>query len=227
MANLFLWSNSSSSIEENGLSDLDLIILNLVLFFLFAVIGSLEFKKKRERRMWGASVSVIVAETFGFSQRFASMMTFIVSFYVSMQGIPFTIYNVLWAFGADPQGWFSFESLPLEVSGIALFFVGGGLVMLGWSKIFKNRKNLVTDGVYKYVRHPQYTGILLATLSLIIYRFSPISALLWPVLVIIYYRLARKEEREIEAEFGEKYREYKSKVSMFMPFTLLRRTRDE
>ena len=96
--------------------------------------------------------------------------------------------------------------------------------MLGWSKIFKNREKLVTDGIYRHIRHPQYTGILLATLSLIIYRFSPISALLWPILVIIYFRLARKEEREIENEFGEKYLEYKRKVSMFIPFIGMHRT---
>ena len=209
------------------MSDLDLIILNIALFFLFALIGSLEFKKKRERRLWGASVSVIVAETFGFSQRLASVMTWIVSFYVAMQGMTASIYTILWVFGTEPQGWFSLDTLPLEILGIGLFFIGGILVMLGWSKIFKNRENLVTDGIYKYVRHPQYTGILLATLSLIIYRFSPISALLWPVLVIIYYRLAKKEEREVEQEFGEKYREYRRTVPMFIPFTLMRKARNE
>lgn len=204
--------------------DVEVIILNVVLFFLFALIGSLEFKKKKERRLWGASVSVIVAETFGFSQRLASTMTWIVSFYIAMQGVPVSLYAILWAFGAEPQGWLSVGSLPLEILGIVLFFIGGLLVILGWSKIFKNRENLVTDGVYKYIRHPQYTGILLATFSLIIYRFSPISALLWPVLVIIYFRLARKEEREMENEFGEKYREYKRDVSMFLPIGLLRNT---
>jgi len=209
------------------MSDLDLIILNIALFFLFALIGSLEFKKKRERRLWGASVSVIVAETFGFSQRLASVMTWIVSFYVAMQGMTASIYTILWVFGTEPQGWLSLDTLPLEILGIGLFFIGGILVMLGWSKIFKNRENLVTDGIYKYVRHPQYTGILLATLSLIIYRFSPISALLWPVLVIIYYRLAKKEEREVEQEFGEKYREYRRTVPMFIPFTLMRKARNE
>ena len=201
-----------------------MIILNIILFFLFALIGSLEFKKKRERRLWGASVSIIVAETFGFSQRLASVLTWIVSFYIAMQGFPVSIYAILWIFGAEPQGWFSFESLPLEITGIVLFSIGGALVMLGWSKIFKNREKLVTDGIYRHIRHPQYTGILLATLSLIIYRFSPISALLWPILVIIYYRLARKEEREIENEFGEKYLEYKRKVPMFIPFVGMHRT---
>lgn len=44
--------------------------------------------------------------------------------------------------------------------------------MLGWSKVFKNKTNLVAEGVYKYVQHSQYTGILLATLGLIIIDFD-------------------------------------------------------
>ena len=102
-----------------------------------------------------------------------------------------------------------------------MFFIGGLLVMLGWSKIFNNKGNLVTDGIYKYVRHPQYLGILLATLSLIIYRFSPISLMLWPVLAIIYYRLARKEERDVESKFGEESREYRRSVPMLLPFSVM------
>lgn len=90
MAVVFLWSIRRLA-EEDGLSDIDLIIHNLVLFFLFAIIGYLEFRKKWERRLWGASVAMIVAETFGFSQRLASEITFMVSFYVAMQGIPFTL----------------------------------------------------------------------------------------------------------------------------------------
>lgn len=212
--------------ERRELIDLDLIILNVVLFFLFALIGSLEFRKKRERRLWGASMSVIVAETFGFSQRLSSVVSFIVAFYIAMHGIPVSIYSILWVFGADPNWWVPFDNLLLEIPGIILFFIGGLLVILGWSKIFNNKDSLVTDGVYKHVRHPQYLGILLATLSLIIYRFSPISVMLWPILVIIYYRLARKEEKEIEGKFGEKYREYRRNVSMFMPLTLMRRTQE-
>jgi protein-S-isoprenylcysteine O-methyltransferase Ste14 len=225
ISNFYLGVVCDSEVEQTVLVDLDagLIILNVVLFFLFALIGSLEFKKKGERRLWGASVGVIVAETFGFSQRLASAVSFAVLFYISMQGIPVSIYAILWVFGADPKGWLPFNSVLLEIPGIILFFLGGLLVVVGWSKIFNAKDHLVTDGVYKYVRHPQYLGILIATLSLIIYRFSPISMMLWPVLVIIYYRLAKKEERDVEGKFGEKYREYRRNVSMLIPFVHIRR----
>jgi protein-S-isoprenylcysteine O-methyltransferase Ste14 len=38
-----------------------------------------------------------------------------------------------------------------------------------------------------------------------------------PVLIAVYYRRARREESEAEARFGEAYREYKSRVPMFVP----------
>lgn len=197
--------------------DLSIIALNVILFFLFALMGALDFRKKGQRRLWGASVSIIVAETFGFSQRLASVATFIVAFYISMQGIPVSIYAILWVFGADTKGWLQLYYLPFEICGLIIFFIGGVLVIFGWSKIFKS-KTLVTDGIYTYIRHPQYLGILLATLSLVIYRFSPISLILWPILVIIYYQLAKKEEKLIASKFGEDFIKYKQNVPMFLPF---------
>jgi protein-S-isoprenylcysteine O-methyltransferase Ste14 len=206
-----------------------LIILNVVLFFLFALIGSLDFRKKDkgkgERRVSTASLTVIIAEDFGFSQRLASLLTFVVEFYVAMHGFAVSIYGILWAFGAEPKGWIQSDYL-LEITGIMLFFLGGLLVLFGWSKIYNAKDKLVADGVYKHVRHPQYLGILLATFGMIVFQFSPISLALWPVLVIIYYRLARKEEKNCEDKFGEEYRQYKRMVPMFIPFTFLRSTRE-
>ena len=204
--------------------DLNIIILNVVLFFLFALIGSLDFRKKGKRRLWGASVSVVIAETFGFSQRLAGVMSFIVAFYIQMHGIPVTLYALLWLFGENPTGLTTFDYV-LEIPGLALFLIGGLLVVFGWSKIFNAKGELlVTDGFYKHIRHPQYLGILLATFGMIIYKFSPISVLLWPIIVIIYYRLARKEEKELENKFGEEYREYRRRVHMFIPFIFKRKT---
>jgi protein-S-isoprenylcysteine O-methyltransferase Ste14 len=40
---------------------------------------------------------------------------------------------------------------------------------------------------------------------------------MWPVLAFAYYRLAKREEAEMEKEFGEAYRKYRAKVPMFIP----------
>ena len=207
-------------------SNSDIIILNVILFFLFALIGSLDFRKKEGRRQAGAATAattLIVAESFGFSQRLASLVSFIVAFFIQMHGLTVSAYSLLWLFGQNPSKYTSFGYL-LAIPGMALFAIGVVLVFFGWDKIFKARDRfLVTDGLYKHMRHPQYTGILLATFGMIVYSFSPISLLLWPVLVFIYYRLARKEERIMQNKYGERYSEYKSRVHMFLPLGFTRR----
>ncbi len=187
-----------------------LIILNVLLFFFFALVTPVKLRRKKEV----ATLSVIAAESLGLSQRLSSLASFIASFYIAMHGFPVTFYSILWALGYTPQ-----VDYMLAVPGLILFFVGGILVLVGWSKIFNAKGQLVTDGIYKHVRHPQNLGILLATLGMIVYQFSPISALLWPVLVILYYRLSKKEEKDMENKFGEEYREYKLRVPMLIPFT--------
>jgi protein-S-isoprenylcysteine O-methyltransferase Ste14 len=41
---------------------------------------------------------------------------------------------------------------------------------------------------------------------------------MYPFLAVLYYRLAKDEEREIEERFGEEYRRYKKRTAMFVPF---------
>jgi methanethiol S-methyltransferase len=206
-------------------SNEDLIILNVVLFFLFVLAGSFDFFRKKDKggsKAAAASISVIVAESFGLSQRLLSLGTFISEFYVMMHGLAVSAYAFLWLFGEGPVGWVSYN-IVFEITGLVLFLIGGLLVFFGWEKIFDGRRkgHLVTSGLYKYMRHPQYLGILVACLGMIVYKFSPISLMLWPVLVFIYYRLAKKEEKTVESKFGAQYSNYKSSVHMFLPLGLL------
>jgi len=46
---------------------------------------------------------------------------------------------------------------------------------------------------------------------------------MWPLLVLQYYRLAKREEKEMEEEFGVEYTEYKKMVPMFIPSLNLRK----
>jgi hypothetical protein len=61
-----------------------------------------------------------------------------------------------------------------------------------------------------------YTEML--TLGMIVQWVILPTLLMWPILTIAYYRLARQEEKEMEKKFGVRYREYKRKVPMFIPF---------
>lgn len=158
-------------------------------------------------------------------------LAFIIALAFEMFGLPLSLYFVTWAFGYTlPEGIFWGHTLGQYIGmwgqtiGILLMLTGAALVILGWRIIFKRywskeegKGELVTEGIYRYIRHPQYTGFLLVTFGLLCQWATIPLVLMFPVLVVLYYRLARREEREIEAEFGEAYREYKARTGMFFP----------
>ena len=75
---------------------------------------------------------------------------------------------------------------------------------------------IATDGIYSKTRHPQYLGAVLSHIGMSFF-FAAFYALLATTLVIVAtYLTARKEEQELIREFGEEYREYKSRVRMFI-----------
>lgn len=76
---------------------------------------------------------------------------------------------------------------------------------------------LVTEGVYSYVRHPQYSGLFLITIGFLIQWPSLTTLVMWPVLIFAHYRLAMREEKDMVNQFGDKYLEYRKKVSAFVP----------
>lgn len=153
-------------------------------------------------------------------------LAFIVALFAEMYGFPLTIYILTWYFGyRNPltheaghllypeQGMLS----PFHL--LSVFMVWGGMILIveGWRKVHGARDRLVTHGVYRFVRHPQYLGILLLTSGLLVQWITIPTTLMWPVLAILYYRLARKEEKELEDAFGQEYREYRRKTPMFIP----------
>jgi protein-S-isoprenylcysteine O-methyltransferase Ste14 len=88
----------------------------------------------------------------------------------------------------------------------------------GWMLIYKSEGDrLVTEGVYSYVRHPQYDGIFLVTVGFLIQWPSLTTLIMWPILMLAYWRLAMREERELEARFGQEFQAYKARVPAFIP----------
>lgn len=76
----------------------------------------------------------------------------------------------------------------------------------------------MTDGVYARVRHPQYTGLFLIVFGEGIVHWPTIVSLAaFPVIVVAYTLLARKEERQMLDKFGDEYLEYQRRVPMFIP----------
>lgn len=95
----------------------------------------------------------------------------------------------------------------------------GGLILMGigWRHIHHAQGGLVTDSVYRYMRHPQYSALMLITTGMLIQWPTLPTLLMWPVLVVAYYRLARREEALLLARFGDAYRQYMAHVPAFVP----------
>ena len=76
---------------------------------------------------------------------------------------------------------------------------------------------MVTDGVYAYMRHPQYTGIFIITLAFMVQWPTLTTLILWPFVITMYVRLAKREEQDVLEKYPKEYREYMNRAPMFIP----------
>jgi methanethiol S-methyltransferase len=98
-----------------------------------------------------------------------------------------------------------------------LVLIGFAIMWKGWKLIHGEKSGLVTEGPYSYVRHPQYAGLFLVMIGMLIQWPTIITGLMFPVLIYVYYRLSKREEDEMIKMFGDEYRQYMERTTMFVP----------
>lgn len=191
------------------------VIFNIIFFGIF-VFSAFKPKSKKDWRTLGAFAAFMVAlfsEMFGFPLTIYILTSVLGSKYPVLD--PFTHMNGhLWlAFTGGSEAVYS----VLHPLSNVLIFAGIVIIAIGWKGIHAGKGELVTDGVYKYVRHPQYSGFVLTIIGFLIQWPTLITLLMAPVLLVMYTRLSKKEEEKMIEKFGEKYLEYKQTVPAFVP----------
>jgi protein-S-isoprenylcysteine O-methyltransferase Ste14 len=183
---------------------------------------------------WGFAAIMVVVASWIFYRYFAPsswrewtgaglVQAFIIALYAEMFGFPLTVYLLVRSFGIDreyvsPNLWSTL--LVSMIAGYTLVFIGVGMFIHGWREVYRARREdrLVTGGLYRFVRHPQYTGLFIALFGEGVVHWPTIFSVgLLPMIILAYYFLARKEERDMIRHFGESYLEYMSRVPMFVP----------
>lgn len=201
-----------------------LVIINSAVFIIFAF----SFARPQTKRDW---------------RSFGAFSAFLVALFTEMYGFPLTIYLLSgWLGnrypGIDPfshanghlwevlLGWEGNPHFnPLHILSTVIIAAGFILLSASWNVLYKAQraKQLATTGPYARVRHPQYAGFVLILVGFLMQWPTLITLIMFPILVAMYVRLARREEREVREEFGEEYANYAANTPAFFP--LLRRPR--
>jgi protein-S-isoprenylcysteine O-methyltransferase Ste14 len=195
-----------------------LVIINSLIFIIFAF----SFSHPTSKRDW---------------KSFSAFSAFIVALFAEMYGFPLTIYLLSgWLGKQFPQVrllshdsghlWHTLFRMkgnphtdPLHILSNVLIVVGFFLLANSWSVLFRAQKKkiLASTGPYRHVRHPQYDGFVLIMFGFLLQWPTIPTLVMFPILLVMYVKLALREEKEVTAEFGDKYRQYALSTPRFFP----------
>lgn len=120
-----------------------------------------------------------------------------------------------------PQSVYTTNSSSIEFIryGEHLFYIGlaGFLVSAApvyWAKL--TRKGMVSSFIYAYIRHPQYLFFMLSAFGLLFIWPRMMMLVLFLVMCVFYFYLAKFEERRMQAQYPE-YAAYMRRTAMFIP----------
>ena len=194
-----------------------LVIINSLLLIVFA--GS--FFHPRSGRDWRAM---------------GAYSAFIVALFTEMYGVPLTIYLLSGWLGSrfpalrathsgghlwnDLIGWKGDpHTSPFHLASYVLLMLGFALIATAWTRLLRAARDgrLATSGPYAWVRHPQYLGFLSIMVGFLLQWPTIPTLIMFPVLVYVYWRLARTEEREVAAHYPEEWPAYAAHVRRLLP----------
>ncbi len=195
-----------------------LVILNSAVFLMFAF----SFFKPQTARDW---------RTFG------AFAGFVVALFVEMYGFPLSIYLMsgwlqsrfpdldllshnsghLWSTLLGEKGDPHFS--PLHIASYAFLGFGFYLLSSAWNVLYhaQRRGILATTGAYARIRHPQYVAFVLILVGFLLQWPTLLTLLMFPILLVMYGRLAITEEKQMREQFGVEFEAYAERTPRFFP----------
>jgi len=115
-------------------------------------------------------------------------------------------------------------SIVLMIQGFHLLRKLGGLLQPRANCVenfaFENTTKLVTDGIYRYIRHPMYSALLLLAWGAYLKHYSILGTVVVIVATFALFLTAKIEERENLQFFGDCYTSYAKRTKMIIPYLL-------
>jgi protein-S-isoprenylcysteine O-methyltransferase Ste14 len=195
-----------------------LVIVNAAVFIIFAF----SFTRPRTSRDW---------------RSFGAFAAFLLALFTEMYGFPLTLYLLSGWLGnhfpalnpfSHNSGhlWQTLLGLKGDPHLSPIHWLSDGLIAAGfitlgsaWKVLYQAQRThqVATTGIYAHLRHPQYVGFVLIMLGFLVQWPTFITLIMFPILVMMYVRLARREEKDALAEFGEEYARYATRTPAFLP----------
>ncbi|SHJ65929.1 methyltransferase family protein [Cycloclasticus pugetii] len=203
---------------ESGYGLWMLVLLNSAIFIFFAF----SFTKPQSKSDW---------------RSLGAFSAFIVALFTEMYGFPLTIYFLSgWLAETFPEINFmahnnghllhtllGFEGNPhfdpLHIASNVLIILGFILLSAAWSVLHaaQQSRSLATTGWYARCRHPQYVAFIMIMFGFLLQWPTIPTLVMFPILVVIYVRLAKREEQIAISEFGDEYRQYMEEIPTWVP----------
>lgn len=204
--------------DQPGYGLWSLVIINSLVFVIFA----LSFSRPQNARDW---------------RSFGAFSAFLVALFTEMYGFPLTLYLLSgWLSNKFPGvDWFSHDAGhllemlfgwkanphwgPFHIASTVLIGLGFVLLAKAWNVLWQaQRENrLATTGLYARMRHPQYVGFVAILTGFLLQWPTVLTLAMFPVLLFMYAWLARAEEREMAARFGDAWHAYAARTPRFIP----------
>lgn len=195
-----------------------MVIINAAVFIIFAF----SFTHPQSKRDW---------------RSFGAFSAFLVALFTEMYGFPLTIYLLSgWLASRYPAlDLFSHQSGHLwstilglkgdphfsQVHFLSELLIAAGFIIIiaAWKVLYRAQltHQIAMTGPYAYLRHPQYVGFTLLMIGFLVQWPTIPTLIMFPVLLAMYVRLARREEQESVSSFGEAYTHYALHTPAFFP----------